>query len=161
LGDAAVDHHEAHGLLGKVVGRADAGGGDELEVGLAVFAEALGHVEGFALELFAVFVQARGYVVECGLHDGFAGVFHRAAKGVGVEVSAVVDGLEHLFDGGKQPLSVGFHLGVAQPGEILDITDQMGDAELHGDVEVVHVLVVGREVVAAEHAVELLAEHVD
>jgi len=46
LGDAAVDHHEADRLLGQVVGRLDAGGGDELEVGFAVFLEPHGQVLG-------------------------------------------------------------------------------------------------------------------
>ena len=37
----------------------------------------------------------------------------------------------------------------------------MGDAKLHGDAEVFHVLVIGGEVIAAQNAVELLAQHVE
>jgi hypothetical protein len=55
---AAVDDHEAHCLLGKIVGRLHAGRGDELEVGLAVLTEAPCHIEGFALQFLAVLVQA-------------------------------------------------------------------------------------------------------
>src|SRR5262249_33169886 len=38
---------------------------------------------------------------------------------------------------------------------------QMGQAELHADIEVLHVLAIGAEVVATQEAIELLAENVD
>ena len=46
LGDAPVDHHEADRLFGQVVGRLDAGCGDESEVGLAVSAKPVGQILG-------------------------------------------------------------------------------------------------------------------
>ena len=159
--DTPVDHHEAHGLLGQVVGGADAGRGDELEVGLAVFAEAFGHVEGFALEFLAVGVQTGGHVAQRLLKDAVARLFERAPEGGRVGLAAAVDDLEHRLDRREQPLAIGARFGVGQPGQELDVADQVGDAELHRDVEVAHVLVVGGEVVAAEHAVEFLAEHVE
>jgi len=63
LRDEAVNHHKAHRLFSPIVGGADAGRGDEIEVGLAVRAKALGHVERFLLLFLAVFVQTGGNVV--------------------------------------------------------------------------------------------------
>jgi len=161
LRDAPVDDDEAHGLLGEVVGRADAGRGDELEVGLAVLAEAVGHIEGFALEFLAVGVQARGHIAQRHLQDVVAGLFERALEGGRAGLVLAVDDLEHRLDRREQPLAVGARLGVGQPGQELDVADQMGDAELHRDVEILHVLVVGGKVVATEYAVELLAQHIE
>ncbi len=42
-----VDHHEAERLLREVVGGFHAGGGDELDAGIAVQAEPVGEVLGF------------------------------------------------------------------------------------------------------------------
>ena len=72
-----------------------------------------------------------------------------------------MDNLEHVLDRSEQLLSVGFCLGIWQGGQEFDVADQMGDTELHSDVEVLHVLVIGGEVVAPEHSLELLAEHLD
>ena len=50
LGDMAVNDHKPQGLFDFIVGRIDGGSGDELEVGLPVFVEALGHVDDEPVE---------------------------------------------------------------------------------------------------------------
>jgi len=45
--------------------------------------------------------------------------------------------LEHILDRAGEFLSVGSCLGIRQTGEIFDVSDQMGDTELNGDVEIV------------------------
>ena len=84
--NAPVDDHKADRLFSEVVGGRYAGRGDEFEVGFAVFTQSLGHVEGFALLLLAVFVQAGGDVVESRLQEAFAGALQRTAKSIRVEI---------------------------------------------------------------------------
>ena len=62
---------------------------------------------------------------------------------------------------GQQAGAVGLGPGIGQREEKLDVTDQVGQAELNTDVEVVHVLAISREVITAEHAVELAAQHLN
>ena len=69
-------------------------------------------------------------------------------------------------DHGKQipqcvthPLAVSLIVPSGQRQQELHVTDQVGHAELHQHVELPHVLAVGAEIIAAQHAVELLAEH--
>lgn len=40
LADVAIDHHKAHGLFGKVIGRPNPWGRDEFEIRAAVFLDA-------------------------------------------------------------------------------------------------------------------------
>lgn len=66
---------------------------------------------------------------------------------------------EQLAESIEQSLSVvPCHL-VRQSQQELDFPDQVGQAELHGDAEVFHVLAVRREVVATQHAIEFLAQY--
>lgn len=70
LGHRAVDDHKAEGLLRAVVGGLPSGRGEESEIGLAVLAEALGHVDhrlAVRAHLRAVGTKDRG--VEGGLND--------------------------------------------------------------------------------------------
>lgn len=118
LCDARVDNHETHCLFSNVVGRAHARRGDECEVGLEFFTEPLGHVEGFPLLLLAVFIQAGGNVIECGIHDFFTGVSHLTVKGIRREIFTViclcvarrqVDDHKHLLHRGDQLLFICFN----------------------------------------------------
>jgi len=77
------------------------------------------------------------------------------------EALVPMDDLEHPFEGVEQLLAVGAGGPIGQRGEELDIATQMGDAALHGDMEVLPELAVGREIVAAQGALELLAQDLD
>ena len=57
------------------------------------------------------------------------------------------------------PLAISLVLASGQRQQELHIANQVRHAELHQHVELPHVLAVGAEVIAAQHAVELLAQH--
>ena len=60
-----------------------------------------------------------------------------------------------------QPLAVSLVLSAGQRQQEFHVADQVGHAELHPHVELPHVLAVGAEVIAAQHAVEFRAQHLD
>ena len=68
---------------------------------------------------------------------------------------------EKLADFIEKSLAVKGGSFVVKGEEEFNIANQVGDAELNGDVEVFHVFSVGVEVVAADDAVELFAQNVD
>ena len=61
LGDPPVDDHEANRLFRKIVGGVDPWGGDEAEVRLPVFVEAIRHISG----VFGVRHAGRGCLQYC------------------------------------------------------------------------------------------------
>ena len=157
----AVDDDETDGLLGDVVGRIHAGRGDELEVRFGVFAKALGHIVRLAFLLLTFLIEQAGCFLKADVDDLRLGLFERCPEIFRGEGFMLMDDLEHRLDGVKQLFAVGAGGRVRQRGEEFDIANQMGDAELHGDIEVLHELAVGREIVAAQGAVELVAQDLD
>ena len=68
--------------------------------------------------------------------------------------------LEQLLQCRPQCFAVAAVARVRQRRQKLHIPDQMGQTELHADVALLHVAAIGREVIAAENAVKLLAQRV-
>ena len=151
LGHVAVLDHEAYGLLGQVVRGRDARRGDEAEVGRPVSAEAVRQVPGLD--------PRRGALAH--LQHPVAGAFQGPLEPRRRHQLPPVDDVKQAPQFFQQPPAVvGGHL-VRQVGQELHVADQVGQAELHQHVEVAHVLAVGREVVAAEHAGKLPAQGVN
>lgn len=152
LCDEAVDDDESDGLFGDVVGGGDAGRGDESEIGVAVLVESGGDVAG-------------GFVFRdlcCGGSDDFVSLsFKCALEFTGSHFITAVDCFEKFADFTQHSSSVAFNMHVVDGEQKFYVANQVGDAELDGDVEVVHVFSVCGEVVAADDTVELFAEHVD
>lgn len=108
----AVDHHKAHGLFDHVVGGVDGRRGNELEVGLTVVIETLGHVTDQT-----VMRTAGGK--DC-LPDLVADLLQFGVKSVGAQLLLAVEGAEQGLDRGQQSLSVALDLGKGKLTEVFE-----------------------------------------
>lgn len=152
LCDQTVYNYEADGAFGDVVCGADAVSGDELEVGFAVVAKAVGHVlsgPGGWYALGSDSDNPAALFAHCSVERGFGHGF------------APMDDAEHVANLGEQEFAVGGGGFVRQCGEKFHVADQVCDAELNNYAEVLHVFAVCPEVIAPQHAVEFLAEYAD
>ena len=161
LGDVAVDDDEADRLLGDVVGRVHAGGSDECEIRLGMLAEALGHVLRLASVLLAVDIDQAGRLVAADANDVGLGLCEGGSECVGGQRVMLMDDVKQCLEGAEQLLAVGARRQIGQGGQELDIANEVRDAELHGDLEVLHELAIGREVIAAQGPLEFLSQDLD
>ena len=149
LCDLAVDDDETDRLFGEIVCGFEAWGGDEAEITFAVLVKAFGEVSSFLGAGDAVNDFGPQFV---------AGVLQSDGEGVlGVLVASVDDG-EEIAKLAEDALSVGLVFGVRMLDEKADIAQQMSEAELDENVGVFHEFAVGGEVIAADEAVEVIAE---
>ena len=156
LGHVTVDDHETNGLLGQVVGRIDRplrlprrpGHGDEPEVGLSMQAEAVGQVLGL-VALRGALAHGEQFVPR---------LFQGPLEACRVHLVPPVDHVEQLAAG--PPAPAGHTPPSPDPAtdKELHVADQVGQAELDPHVAEVQVFAVGREIVAAQQAVEFLAQ---
>ena len=150
LSNVAVNHHETHGLFRQIVRGFDAGRGNEAEIGFSVLVESFGHVSS----VLRVRHAARGRPQHLP-----AGRFQCLPKTRPGHRPAAVDHGKQFPQRVPQPLAISLILTAGQRQKEFHVADQMCHAELHQHVKLPHVLAVGAEVIAAQHAVELLAQH--
>jgi hypothetical protein len=152
LGHMTIDHHEADGLLRQVIGRLHSRRSDELEVRRSVLHEAPGQV----LAMFRV-----RHILCCRSHDGHPRGLQLLLEYRNLQIGLVMDHSKELLQRITQTHTISLVLFAGQRHQELHVTNQVGQAELHGDIKLTHVSPVGGVVITAQHAVELFAQHLD
>ena len=150
LGNLAVDHDKPNGLLREIVGGLNTRRRDEFEIGLSVLAKAPSDVLGLG-PLRCAFGD---------FEDLDSGVLQLSLEPLRRHALSSVNDAEERADLGEEALSEVLRHRV-QLLEELDVSNQVGEAELQAHVEVAHVLSIRREVIAAEDSIELLPEDID
>ena len=150
LRDVPVNHHEANRLLGQVVRWVDARCRDEAEVRFPIFTEPFRQIPG---------VPGVRHTC-CGRpHHSLPRRCQGPLKRRRLHLLTAVDHAEEIAQGLPQTLAVSLNLAFGERQQVLHVADQVDHGELHQHIAVPHVLAVGAEVVAAQHPVELLAQH--
>ena len=150
LCDFSIKNHEPNRLFSQIVGRVDTWRGDELEERRAVLAKPLCHISRLA---------RRGNPVRGLGKNRFPGGGQTTFDRVLGEFVAAMKRAKHFADSLQQALAVGLRRLVRKDRQILYVADQMGQAELHAKVQFTHVFAIGAEVIAAQHAIEVGAQH--
>ena len=150
LSDLSVDDHEADGLFGEIVGWFEAGSGDEAEVAGAVLVKAFGEVLGFF---------GAGHAIDNFGPELITSILQSGDEAFFCIVVACVDDGEKGAQSVENTLAVGLVFGVRMFDEEADIAKKMSEAELNEDARVFHEFAVGGEVITADEAVEVVAEH--
>ena len=89
-----------------------------------------------------------------------AGILQLHLEGRGAQKVAAVNDAKQCTQTFQHPFAVRLVFCVRMFDKKAHVAQKMGQAKLHEDVEVFHVLAVGREIVAAQDAVEFFAQHV-
>lgn len=153
LGQATVNRHESNGLFGEVVGWFHAGCRDERKVTLEVIDKAISQIIGF---------PGAGRAHDDVAKHLVANSRERVAKARfgGIFITAVKDA-KQLSQVLQDSLTVPAILFVVVRRKELDVSNEVSQAELHHHIEVLHILAIGTEVIAAHDAIEFFAENVD
>ncbi len=153
LRDPPMDGHEANRLFGQIVGRLDVWLADETEVTVQIVGESIRHVARFARPR-----QLHDGVGDEPVANGDERSPETFARG---ERIASMNRGEQLSQMREQRLAIPPVGAAGMLDQKLHVADPTRQTELYADVEVLHVLAVRAEIVAAQQAVELLAQHVD
>ena len=152
LGYVPVDDYEANCLLRQIVGRLDAGCCYEPDVTRAVFLEATGKICRLGC--------ARDILDGCSTQR-FASNFQRGGERLGLHEVAAMDHIEQRTHSLQNSTTVRLILEIGMLGQELQISDQVGQTELHQHSAVAHVLTVGTEAVTSKNAVKFSAQNLD
>ena len=152
LSHLAINDHESNRLLRQVVGWFDARSRDEAQITGAVFFETFGQV---------ACLGGVGHAPDDLGPKLVAGVLQMALKSLLAVLDAVMDDGKQSTQTLQDPLTIGLVARVRMLDKKAHVAQQMGQAELHQDAKIFHVLAIGAEIVAAQNALELLAQHVD
>ena len=148
LGYVSVDDYKANRLLRQIVGRLDTGCCYEPDVTRAVFLEATGKIRRLGC--------ARDTLDGC-LTQRFASNFQPGSERLGLDEVTATDDMEQSTHSLQNAATVRLILEVGMLGQELEISDQVGQTELHQHSAIAHVLTVGTEVVASQNAVKFPA----
>ena len=153
LGNASINDHETDRLFRQIIGGFNVRCRDKLKILSPMFSKAFRHI----LSLFRLGNPLRGIS-----QQRISALLQRLLKDGRVHLIAMVNHLEQRFQTGTKPLSVGFGLRVAQGGQILDVSNQMGQAELDSDLVIeAHVFAIGTEIITANDALKVLTENIE
>jgi hypothetical protein len=150
LRNSAVNYHMANRLLRQVVGWFDAGCRQEREVMVRVSTAKSG---GQGLRLAER--RRMAHLFEKASADSV----HSAGKSLRLSLAAPMQRVKELSHPAKEFFAPPDQADVALFREKADVADQVGHAELNGRAAVGHVLAIGREIVAADHAAKGFTQH--
>ena len=150
LRDVPVDHHEPDRLFRQVVRRFDTRRRHDHEVGRTVLGKPLLHV----------LPVLRRRTAKTNLQHPVTGRLQSGLEhSLGKRLS-LVDHLEQALQRGPQVLPITAVPLIGQRRQELHIADQVSQTKLQTHATLPHVAAIGREIVAAQNALELLAQDV-
>ncbi len=152
LSNIAVYDNKAYRLLCKIVCRLNAWRCNKSEVSVTMLAKTVSEI--LCWTTFRDFAQRN-------IKERFAAFVHSFSKCFFRKFFGFVKNAEHITHRIKKFLTVIGGSFISKARQIFKFPDKMSDAKLHKNMAVFHILVIGREIVAANNSGKIFTENIN